>query len=381
MRWSIPLFLAGAAFGAAPTPYGMDDGFDRGTAWGANGYSDTEVRVAISKLGVSGAQWYRGIATWGDVEPAKGAPSKTYLARQDFIYEILQTHGIQEYMQLGGQPKWASSRPDSADFWAYPPVDQAQWSAHVTFMANRFKGKINYWEIGNEEDWIFWKGDLAQYVAYLKTAYTALKAVDPANQVLLGGLASDGLTHWSPQTPGAKSKAIQQLYAAGAKGYFDIMNLHAYPATYKEWEDHIAVAYGEMAKYGDAGKRLWITETGFSTLGDAADKLKAQAAFVRAVYAPLVKHPKVDKVFWYNLRCKSGEGANEDNFGLLANDFSARPAYDTLVAVIRDGSARLQSRDANGITAWRLSRRVCDALGRASARPGRYRAPALLISD
>ena len=181
MRWCAILTFLLPALGAAATPWGMDDGLDRGTAWGANGYSDAQVRAAIAKMAVAGVQWYRDIATWGDVEPTKGATSKTYLARQDFIYDNLQTHGIQEYIQVGCQPKWASSAPDSADFWAYPPANLPDWSAHVTFMAKRYQGKVLYWEIGNEEDWIFWRGDLAQYTAYLKTAYLALKAVDPAN--------------------------------------------------------------------------------------------------------------------------------------------------------------------------------------------------------
>ncbi|GEM_PF-4386837 len=341
MRCIMFLLILFRSLPAATDSFGMDDHFDRDLSWGVGGYGDDDVRQAIAMMATAGVKWYRGGTTWQAVEPVKGAIDKTALQRLDLIHAEFQAHGMRQYYTLGSQPHWASSAPDSADYWAYPPAHLADWATYVSFMAQRFKGKITYWEIWNEPDWVFWKGSMQQYVEYLTVAYLALKQADPNNQVLIGGFAGNGVNGLDPKTPGSKDRALQQLYEAGGKPYFDIMSIHGFVGAPNQMEDKIAACYSEMAKYGDASKRLWITELGYSTFGNAPSALMDQAVRVRSVYSALMMHPRVDKVFWYNFRCRSYDDNYTNNLGMVNIDFSPRPAYDTLKAITGGQTVRL----------------------------------------
>ena len=85
-----------------------------------------------------------------------------------------------------------------------------------------------------------------------------------------------------------------------------------------------------MKDNNDGQKPIWLTELGLSA--DASDPKKAQqqAEYLRKVYTRLIKHPKVDKIFWYNFRCKLFGDPQEDNLGIVNRDFTPKPAYITL---------------------------------------------------
>ena len=62
-------------------------------------------------------------------------------------------------------------------------------------MAQQYRGRIRHWVIWNEPDvWDMthpgstWLGSEEDYARLLKTAYLAIKDVDPAQQVLMAGL-------------------------------------------------------------------------------------------------------------------------------------------------------------------------------------------------
>ncbi len=132
------------------------------------------------------------------------------------------------------------------------------WRKFIREAGEHYKGKIDTYEIWNEQDLGFWKPhpDASQYVPMLKIAYEELKKIDPANQVMVGGL-----TGW-------KYNYLSDMYASKAQGYFDIVAVHPYgwgpdasPARAREM-----VKFKElMAKHGDADKKIWITECGSST--------------------------------------------------------------------------------------------------------------------
>jgi len=79
----------------------------------------------------------------------------------------------------------------------------SEWYNFVKIIAERYRGKINAWEIWNEEDTgYFWKGSVEQFVELMKYAYMALKEVDGNNTVVMGGLALDdpGVGGYNPHS-------------------------------------------------------------------------------------------------------------------------------------------------------------------------------------
>src|SRR5215211_8964995 len=58
-----------------------------------------------------------------------------------------------------------------------------------------------------------------QYTQLLESAYGAVKAIDPSSLVVYGGLAYSDYAF------------VERSYAAGAKGFFDVMAVHPYMRT------------------------------------------------------------------------------------------------------------------------------------------------------
>jgi len=316
-------------------PYGMCAHFTRPEAWAGSGYTDAEVITSIEMLADAGVQWIRGGASWQTVEGTQGAINYIHLMRVDLALNTAISHGMKTYFQIGFPPQWAVEEPTEPDWWAYGPKDEYmdEWGDNVTFLANRYKGKVTYWGVGNEIDWTFWKSSLEKYVTFLAIAHNKLKEVDPNNQVIIGGLAFEGEHVWQLRD-GAEEHALQKLYDAGAKDYFDIFAMHPY--TYDvndgtvESIDDLNNAWRIMKLNGDGDKPIWITELGISMNGDSTSQNAGQAQYLENLYTELIKHPKVEKIFWYNFRAMTGVSDQENNFGIVNRDLTIKPAYTTL---------------------------------------------------
>ena len=316
-------------------PYGICAHFERIPGYGPGEFSDAEVAKSIKMLKHAGIQWLRVHVLWGKIEPNEGQINKTQLDRIDFIVDTALAKGIKPYIHFVFQPKWVSEEPNSTKSWGYctyAPKDMSKWADYVEMMAKRYKGKVRYWEINNEIDWVFWCSSLEKYQEFLKVAYQTLKKVDPQNKVIMAGLAGDGVhTCWN-FSDCAKEHTLQKLYDAGVKDYFDIFATHPYALVLENSSvisvDKINTTYEIMERNGDGHKPIWLTELGAST-HDLGSK-EAQAEYIKKVYTEVIKHPKIDKIFWYNFRCKSGESDQQENFGIVNADLSPRPAYEML---------------------------------------------------
>jgi len=315
-------------------PFGICTHLDRLSSHISGGYTDEQVVKAVKLMKDADIQWFRIGVSWADIEPVEGNFSEEQLKRTDLVVDTAIANGLNIYILLLGQPQWISEKPDEKDAWAYAPKDAAKFEKFIGMLTKRYKDKVKAWELGNEIDWLFWKSDLKTYVnAILKPGYKILKAVDPNNQVIMGSLAFDGTYVWNFWA-GAKENALQQLYDAGAKDYFDILSMHPYCDDFGsgtiESIDKINITYGTMVKNGDGDKQIWLTELGKLYNWSSPENEQYQAQYLKELYTQLIKHPKVAKIFWYNFRCKTGEGYKENTLGIVNNDFTLRPAYNTL---------------------------------------------------
>jgi hypothetical protein len=112
-------------------------------------------------------------------------------------------------------------------------MSAAAFAAEATDVADLLKGfPLAFEEMMNEPDLHGWSP--ATYTPYLQAGYLAAKAADPSVEVLNGGIWK----YLFNGTSGATSVDwVKGMYAAGAKGYFDAMNLHLYddPAQHGLW--------------------------------------------------------------------------------------------------------------------------------------------------
>ena len=238
-----------------------------------------------------------------------------------------------------------------------PPGSAEAYAAFAALIAKRYAGSLDAIEIWNEPDeGEFWIGgpQVDRYVDLLQRSYTAVKAVNPAVKVVLGPLT------------GANYGFLEKVYAAGGKGFFDVVAAHtdtaclingptAYyrdPAAQGRIARFTFLGYRElratMLAHGD-DKPLWLTEIGWSAAQHACDrgmwagqKLAGvseadQARFLLEAFHCLEQDPYVEVAMWFNNRDLAADGRELNTYGLLRADGSRRPAYAAFQDVARNG--------------------------------------------
>ena len=105
--------------------------------------------------------------------------------------------------------------------------DFARFSAKV---AARYKGKVNAWEIWNEpNETRFWRPapDPAGYARLLNLTYEAIKQVNPAATVILGGLS----THCANSADYMTWRTFMDGFYRAGGARFDAFAIHPYYAN------------------------------------------------------------------------------------------------------------------------------------------------------
>ena len=157
---------------------------------------------------------------WLHLEPARGSFDWSNLDRH---LAQAERHGVQHItLVVWGTPSWAADSAAATDaHWlgpgsASPPKDLADWQLFVRTLAERYRGRIHAYEIGNEPtEPMFWRGTDDQLSAMITSAAVAIRSADPQATVLAPIEASipagtvDALAfHWYP-LPGTNPKDLQ----------------------------------------------------------------------------------------------------------------------------------------------------------------------------
>jgi hypothetical protein len=309
-------------------PFGVLEFLHWSHSWNNYKYpDDLALKKVIRLMHKAGVGWVRLDFLWEDIEPQQG---KFEFAKYDNLVKLLKEQGIQILGILHYSAAWASACGE----WNCPPKDNQVFVNYAEEVIRRYKSEVKYWEVWNEPDSVtYWKqqDSLKSYCALLKAVYLAAKKIDPDCKILNGGLAN-GLA------------SVNHLYDNGAKGYFDILNIHFFqnPLHGKSMIKGVAsypkLAYKIMARNGDGDKKIWITEIGCPGVKPG---LKAgnwwlgknpteaqQAVWVKEVYEELLKNPRVEKVFWAFFRDTKKHWDNGvDYFGLVRWDYTVKPAF------------------------------------------------------
>ena len=236
-------------------------------------------------------------------------------------------------------PAWASGgRGGTA-----PPSDPAAFGRFMGRIAGAVPG-VDAWELWNEPDsGQFWAGgaDPPAYAALLRAAYPAIKAAQPSDVVVTGGMVGNNFDF------------LAALYANGARGAFDAVGVHTDTACltdgpgayYRDPQGRVGrytfSAYREvhqvMADHGDAAKPIWMTELGWSTQGGrcpVGEKAgtkplgvspKRQARYLRAAYRCLAADPVIGVALWFGIQDIRGS-RHAGGFGLYRSGGRAKPA-------------------------------------------------------
>jgi hypothetical protein len=253
--------------------------------------------------------------------------------------------GMSMDMVIMGTPSWAAVAGESGSDVAQP-ASPALFGQFAAAVAQRYAPQgVQDFEIWNEpNNTVFWAPapNPAAYVQVLQASYSDIKAVDPGALVITGGLAPEA-------TQGGNINEVsflQDMYADGAKGYFDALGDHPYsypalPDTYEDWSgwsqmDSTPTSLeGVLAANGDAGKQIWITEVGAPTGGPDSVGTAGQAEELTQAIVNAKASPWIGALYLYTYQDSGGDPTtDEDWFGLLNADGSAKPAWSAVAAAI-----------------------------------------------
>src|SRR5512136_1467380 len=335
--------------------------------FGINTFLQQEVEPAkrekqVQLIAAAGFHWLRQEFPWSDLEisgkgnyeDCRNGPCISAWAKYDQIVDVARKHNISIIARLDAPPKWARITP--GDF--APPANLDDYGDYVAAVADRYKGRVQYYQIWNEPNNYPEWGELPvnpeEFTKLLCTAYRRIKEVDPNAKVLAPALTPTISLEPGPG-PGTGLNDfifLQRMYEAGAGQCFDIMSAQAYglfsgPTDRRMRPRNVNFSRPMyirdlMVQNGDAHKPIWISEMNWNAVPDSvADKrfgqvsLETQARFLPLAYERIQKEwPWVGVAStWFFKRATDAEKNQAMYyFRLVDPDFTPLPVYDAMKA-------------------------------------------------
>ncbi|MBV9358909.1 MAG: cellulase family glycosylhydrolase [Chloroflexi bacterium] len=312
----------------------------------------------------AGFNWMKVQVEWFQVETAPGVYDWSQLD------EIVNAAG-------GAGLKTMFSVVDAPTFYRTPssgltPGDPNTFKTFMQAVAGRYAGKVQAYEIWNEQNLAREMGDgnvdPARYLPLLQAGYTGVKAGDPTALGLLGAPSPTGAN-----IPGQVIDDLlylQQLFALNGgevKNYYDALSAHpsgfsnppdCTPATPQCSlsggfnTDDSFFAFTRVQQYrdlmvanGESAKKIWFTEFGYCsnptpppgyeycTSIDAT----TQANFLVQAFQMARALDYVAGMVQWNLNYQLAVPQTDEKwgFGIIRSDWSGRPAYNALAQMAK----------------------------------------------
>lgn len=317
--------------GASPHQFGVTV---PGLEWPARHPSPAATLDQAVTLGV---EWVRFDLPWVATEQQAGV--YTWGVFDDLVAQVVG-RGLKPLLILDYNNPIHSGDPNPLRGIS-TAANRAAFVAWARAAVRHFRGRgVRSWEVWNEPNSAyFWapNGSPTEYVALLQATYPAIKQEDPGSTVVGGVLANSFAPQMDPPS------FLEEMYLAGAHGYFDVLSTHAYssprlPADdgyYTGWQLMAAPVWGlrdQMVANGDGGKSVWVTEFGAPTGGtDGNSQIVSEAHQAQQVAEAIrlwKSYPWAGHLFFHTLRDPADIPASDHErwFGLLRPNGSEKPA-------------------------------------------------------
>lgn len=228
-----------------------------------------------------GFGWVKQTFAWRDIEGSAKGEFDWY--RPDRIVEQANAANLKLLVRIDHQPLWSVlALVDKPITQNQPPANLQDFGDFCFELANRFKGRIQAYQVWNEpnlsREWGEQPPNPAEYTELLRVCYLGIKTADPNAIVVSAGLAPTGT---EPPVAMPDADFLQGMYDAGAANYYDALGLNApgYKAPpelspeeglNEEWGGHRWNVFRHvedmrdiMVANGDANKQVVILETGW----------------------------------------------------------------------------------------------------------------------
>ena len=295
---------------------------------------------------------------WSDLEPEEGKPR--YAADSPKVYRRPAPDLVLEYCEANGIrvkghcliyhkfiPSW------------YPkddvPTQKRLMEAHLKEVADRYAGRIQDWDVENENLSYYRFPDFKAYEEpdYLEWCFkSADRAFTGGNRLFI----NEGQCVWSPRfyngllgTRSIYYSQIHRLLSEGVRLDGAGMQFHQFIRK----EDELGPTslpfnpielYEAMDCYGSLGIPLQISEITIPAYSGTPDEEQVQMELAKNLYRTWFSHPAIDAIVWWNLVdgytyvAPDNSGWNENYYGggLLRHNLSEKPAFQALRQLIRE---------------------------------------------
>ncbi len=324
-------------------------------------------RTSATELGVN---WVRldGVL-WHEIQPEPDGPYRwSALAGLEREIDAARELGLTPVVIIRGAPLWAAVAP--AFCAAVRDERLPEYAAFLEALAQRYRGRVNYWELGNEPDVdprlvaadspFGCMGDIddpyyggERYGRMLQVAAPALRRGNPDARVVFGGLLL-ATSHTTDPSRGRPERFLEGALRAGAAPYFDILAYHSHvPYIQRPDDDHDTSVFSLWSDLGgwtvgkarflrevmarfEVNKPLWLNETSMTCdrrfppcHEPPATFLEVQAQHLTRIYTRAIAFD-IEQIAWYSL-----DRGGWEQTGLLNTDHTPRPVYHALQHMAR----------------------------------------------
>lgn len=327
---------------------------------GANVFLEQEVetwkrRESLRLLRAAGVTYVRQQLPWEQIEPvARGQfvdPKfgiSTW-AKFDEIVQLAAEADVRLLFRLDTSPRWALP-PDAPDGLG-PPLRYEDYWDFVTLVAERYRGRVAAYQVWNEPnlhiEWGRQPPDPAAYARLLAGAAERIRRADP-NALVVSAAMAPTLTESAEALN--ELQFLEGMYAAGARGAFDVLAVQAYglrggPDDPRVDVDDVTfsrptLVRALMERQGDQATPLWATEFGWNVnpaqfeqqrFGRVTPPLQARYT-VRGIERARAEWPWLEGLFAWYWKRPDAQSQNQDWywFRLADPDFELQPAYRAL---------------------------------------------------
>jgi polysaccharide biosynthesis protein PslG len=322
-----------------------------------------EIDKHLDELETLGVDTVRVLIPWSGNQPvAPGSLPPDWEAafweRSDYIINAAATRGMGVLGVLNSTPAWGAD-PDAGGWGAGAAPDPEKFAQYAATVAQRYLGKVSAYEVWNEPNAVpYWtpQPDPASYTEVLKAAYSAIKAADPNALVVagvLGAVVNFGGVTMDPRD------YVEQMYANGAKGFFDALSFHPYQYTTKfsegaltpdkPWNadsplEQLIAMRQLMIDNGDEALKIWATEYGLPTAGVNGVTEQQQADFIKDFLDAWHDLDYTGPSFIYTTIDRM-DGTEDGSFGIFTKDEAGNWVPKLAAQVIKDAIAARQAQN------------------------------------
>jgi hypothetical protein len=332
-----------------------------GDFWGVSPQA-TPSAEQFQRLRNGGVDSVRIPIPWGSVQPT--GPADANFSNVDMLVSGAAAAGLNVLPFIYNAPPWAVTPARVPGSTASAPktlpvktgAQRSAWSNFLKLVVARYgpsgsfwaanpglpAAPIRTWQIWNEENFKYFvvRPSPSDYGKLINVSYAAVKSVDPGAKLILGGMfARPKEAEYKGKPPQAyfATDFLDQLYSStpGVRKKFVGVALHPYTTKYQQLTPDIEEFLTVLKANHDAGKRLWITEIGWSSephsagdsfaKGPAGQVTQLKGAF--NLFKSKAAKWKLQRIYWFSVDDQPGSCNFCGGSGLFGSGFLPKKSW------------------------------------------------------